>query len=218
MEQVFFAENAAIVRATFPISLDSINLEELTSRGAGYVERIFAVAVLALAAPVIFCLALLIKLTSKGPVFYKQVRVGKEGKDFTLYKLRSMIQNAEAATGPVLSWKGDSRVTKFGNFLRKTHLDELPQLFNMARGEMSLLGPRPERPEFVEKFRDAIPRYSLRLKTKPGITGLAQICCGYDASPEEKLEYDLVYIRNKHDVRMVGFILYRTFTKVLFQH
>ncbi len=216
MEEVFFSHNAAIVRASFPVSMDSgMTMEEFRDASAGYLERGFALVILALAGPAILLFALINRIASHGPAFYSQIRVGKGGSLFPVYKLRTMVLEAEKKTGAILSWEGDPRITPLGRFLRKTHLDELPQLLNILRGEMSFIGPRPERPEFVRKFEDEVNRYTLRHKTRPGITGLAQICCGYHATAEEKLEYDLVFIRNKHSLRMIGFILYRTALKVL---
>jgi exopolysaccharide biosynthesis polyprenyl glycosylphosphotransferase len=151
-----------------------------------------------LLAPVLALLALLVKITSKGPVIYSQVRVGENGKHFRMYKFRSMRQDAEKGTGAVWAAKDDSRLTPIGGFLRKSHLDELPQLFNVLRGEMSIIGPRPERPVFVDEFKATIPDYEKRLNVKPGITGLAQVWHSYDETIDDvkkKLKYDLLYIK-----------------------
>jgi len=140
-----------------------------------------------------------VKLTSRGPAFYTQVRVGKDGRLFNMIKLRTMYTNAERHTGPVWAQEKDPRVTPLGKFLRKTHLDETPQIFNILKGEMSLIGPRPERPYFVNQFRREIPGYEKRLAVRPGITGLAQVYHKYDESIEDvqkKLTYDLLYIRS----------------------
>jgi len=148
--------------------------------------------------PVMLFFAALTKLTSKGPAFFKQVRVGEAGKLFHIIKLRTMRIDAEKATGPVWARKRDSRITRLGSFLRKTHIDEFPQLINVLRGEMSLVGPRPERPFFVNRFRREIPNYEQRLAVKPGITGLAQVRYKYDESlvdVRNKLTYDLVYVK-----------------------
>src|SRR3954471_12705663 len=139
------------------------------------VEFTAALALLALTAPLLLLAALLIKLTSRGPAFYTQTRVGLGGRPFTIYKLRTMIHKAESLTGPRWSLPGDPRVTRFGQFLRLTHLDELPQLWNVLRGDMSLIGPRPERPEFVPELEQALPGYRKRLAVRPGVTGLAQV-------------------------------------------
>ncbi|MFO0881177.1 MAG: sugar transferase [Gemmataceae bacterium] len=142
--------------------------------------------------------AILVKLTSRGPAFYTQIRVGQGGKLFTIYKLRSMIHDCEALTGPRWSLPGDPRITPVGWFLRLSHLDELPQLLNVLRGEMSLIGPRPERPEFVPELEKALPAYRQRLNVRPGVTGLAQVLLPPDSDLESvrrKLAHDLYYIR-----------------------
>ena len=157
-----------------------------------------AAIALILLSPVMLVVAILVKLTSPGPVFFRQTRVGLGGKHFTLYKFRSMRQDAEAKTGAVWATKNDPRVTPLGKWLRKLRLDELPQLFNVVRGEMVVVGPRPERPEFVEKLQHQIPYYRQRLAVKPGITGWAQISHKYGDTIEDtviKLEYDLYYIK-----------------------
>jgi len=147
-----------------------------------------------LTAPIMAVCVILIKLTSRGPVFYKQKRVGKSGRIFTLYKFRTMVDNAEKDTGPVLAARDDGRVTSVGRVLRCSRLDELPQLFNVLQGDMSLVGPRPERPFFVSQHTAL---RGVRLAVKPGITGLAQIRAFYDLKPEHKLKYDNLYIQNR---------------------
>ena len=139
-------------------------------------------------------ISILVKLTSKGPAIYKQERVGKDGKPFTLYKFRTMVNDAEKMVGPVLAKQGDPRVTKIGRILRTARLDELPQLFNILRGQMSLVGPRPERAHFV-KLHKALQ--GLRLAIKPGLTGLAQIRSFYDLIPKHKIRYDFLYIQRR---------------------
>jgi lipopolysaccharide/colanic/teichoic acid biosynthesis glycosyltransferase len=149
--------------------------------------------------PIVLLSALLVKLTSRGPAFYTQTRVGKNGKLFTILKLRSMVHNCESLTGPRWSMPGDPRITPVGWFLRKSHLDELPQLLNVLRGEMSLVGPRPERPEFVPQLERALPAYRQRLNVRPGVTGLAQVQLPPDTDVESvrrKLAHDLYYIRH----------------------
>lgn len=162
-------------------------------------DLLFALVGLVLVTPLIPFIALAIKLDSEGPVFFQQVRVGKGEKDFTLYKFRTMHQNAEQTTGAVWARKDDPRITRVGAFLRQTRLDEVPQLFNVLKGDMSFVGPRPERPEFVARLKEEIPYYSNRHYVKPGATGWAQVKYPYGASVEdaiEKLRYDLYYIKN----------------------
>ncbi|MGB9802293.1 sugar transferase [Desulfofundulus sp.] len=151
---------------------------------------------LILAAPVMALCVLAIALTSPGPVFYTQERTGFRGKTFRVYKFRTMIRDAEKQTGPVLAGEKDPRITPVGRILRATRLDELPQLFNVLKGDMSLVGPRPERPFFVKQFASEIPDYHYRHLVKPGLTGLAQVHGKYTTSAADKLRYDLYYIRN----------------------
>jgi lipopolysaccharide/colanic/teichoic acid biosynthesis glycosyltransferase len=157
-----------------------------------------ALILLVITAPVIALSVLLAKLTSKGPAIYTQTRVGRTGRLFTIYKIRTMIDNCESLTGPRWAMPDDPRVTWLGHYLRKTHFDELPQLVNVLRGEMSLIGPRPERPEFVTKLERALPAYRERLGVRPGVTGLAQVHLPGDtnlSSVRLKLAYDLYYIQ-----------------------
>ncbi|HYA92895.1 MAG TPA: TIGR03013 family XrtA/PEP-CTERM system glycosyltransferase [Thermodesulfobacteriota bacterium] len=153
---------------------------------------------LILLSPLILIISILIKIDSPGPVFYRQERVGERGKTFKLLKFRSMVESAEA-NGPVWAGKNDGRITRIGGWIRKWRLDEIPQMFNVLKGDMSFVGPRPERAYFVEKLREEIPFYNQRFFVKPGITGLAQVRYQYGASKEdalEKLKYDLCYIKN----------------------
>ncbi len=162
------------------------------------VDRALGAMLLLPAIPMIAILAIAVRLSSRGPGVYSQVRVGKRGRIFTMYKLRSMRIDAEAKSGPTWSASGDDpRVTRLGYWLRRLHLDELPQLFNVVRGEMALIGPRPERPEFVKVLAEQIPGYEDRLAVLPGITGLAQINLPPDSdldSVRRKLIVDLDYI------------------------
>lgn len=158
-----------------------------------------AVALQIVLIPLELLIAIAVKLTSRGPVIYSHVRTGQDGQPFTLYKFRSMYQDAEKE-GPQWSGKRDPRVTPLGRFLRATHIDELPQLINILKGELSFVGPRPERPEFEEKLVAEIPHYRVRHLVRPGITGWAQVSYRYGSSVEdarEKLQYDLHYLRNR---------------------
>jgi putative colanic acid biosynthesis UDP-glucose lipid carrier transferase len=161
-------------------------------------EALLAVGILILLSPLLMVIALLIKATSKGPVFYSQVRVGYGGKVFVMLKFRTMRIDAEQRTGPVWATDGDSRCTWIGAYLRRWSLDELPQLVNVIRGEMSLVGPRPERPFFVSQFAQNMPHYHLRHAVVPGITGWAQVH-GWrgNTSVEARLEHDLYYVRHQ---------------------
>jgi sugar transferase (PEP-CTERM system associated) len=163
------------------------------------IEMVIALALLIVTSPLMLLIAVAIKLDSRGPVFYRQMRVGARGRVFTLLKFRSMKADAEA--DGVARWAGedDPRITRVGTYLRKWRLDELPQLINVLSGAMSLVGPRPERPQFVDQLRRRIPWYSQRLTVKPGVTGMAQVNYRYSASVEDtkkKLEYDLYYVKN----------------------
>lgn len=174
----------------------SLRSRKILKRSFDVVFSIFSLLILS---PVLFITAMLIKLESKGPAIFKQVRVGENGREFDIYKFRSMGQDAEAKTGPVWAGATDNRITKIGKFIRKTRIDELPQLINVIKGNMSFVGPRPERPFFVEQLKKQIPYYDTRLVVKPGITGWAQVSYPYGATTEdalEKLQYDLYYIKN----------------------
>lgn len=166
-------------------------------------KRLLDIAVagfgLLLAAPIMIGVAIAVRLDSAGPILYRQQRVGQQGRLFNLFKFRSMRQDAEAKTGAVWATEGDPRVTGVGRFLRKSRLDEIPQLWNVLRGDMSIVGPRPERPEFVQSLIKEIPFYGQRHTVKPGVTGWAQVSYSYAGSVDgtmEKLQYDLFYIKN----------------------
>ena len=164
------------------------------------IDFVLALLLLVILAPVIVVAAILVRLTSSGPAFYLQTRVGKDGRLFKIIKLRSMRQDAEAATGAIWSTgTDDDRITPVGRILRMTHIDEFPQLVNVILGDMSLVGPRPERPEFVGKFELQIDHYTSRLLVRPGITGVAQLRLPPDSDLESvrrKLEFDLYYVRH----------------------
>jgi len=151
-----------------------------------------------MASPAIFFTAIVIKIVSPGPVFFKQERMGWGGKPFYIYKLRTMRVDAEKSTGPVWAQEDDPRLIRFGKLIRKMHIDELPQLFNVLKGDMSIVGPRPERPVFVERLGKEIADYHKRMNVRPGITGLAQVWHKYDETimdVRKKVKYDLLYIK-----------------------
>lgn len=167
--------------------------------------------------PIVLIVALLIKLDSKGPIIFAQKRVGRSGKEFLMFKFRTMYQDAEKKTGPVWAQKNDPRITKTGYWLRRLRLDEVPQFVNVLRGNMSLVGPRPERKYFVDRFMQEIPLYARRLRVRPGITGWAQVKWKYDATLEdvkEKTKYDLFYVENR-SLRMDLKILINTLLVVI---
>ena len=182
------------------------------------VEVFSALILFVLLMPIMGIISLLIKVSSKGRVFYTQERVGKDGKKFMIVKFRTMRENAESDTGAVYTTDNDPRVTKIGKFLRKWRLDEIPQLSNVVKGDMSLIGPRPERDIFIKEFEEKIPFYSLRLAVRPGLTGWAQVKYPYASSVEqtkEKFEYDLYYIKNM-SLLLDFVILLKTIKVVLF--
>lgn len=181
------------------------------------VDLLAAAAGMIVAAPLMLAVAAAVKLSSRGPALYHQRRVGQHGRIFTVHKFRSMRTDAEAATGAVWATANDSRVTRIGRFLRRTRLDELPQLWNVLAGDMSLVGPRPERPEFVAKLTEEIPFYGLRHAVRPGLTGWAQVRYTYGASVEDalqKLQYDLFYIKHL-TITFDLFILFSTIKTVV---
>ena len=186
----------------------------LKRAGDFLVSLSFLIAIL----PTLLLVALLIKLESPGPIFYRQERVGLNGKVFKVWKLRSMRVDAERDGVPQWAKKVDDRVTRVGKFIRKTRLDEVPQILNVLSGDMSFIGPRPERPFFVDQLREQIPFYDLRHRVRPGITGWAQINYPYGASVEDsrmKFSYDLYYLK-KNDIFMDFAILMQTVRVILF--
>jgi Undecaprenyl-phosphate glucose phosphotransferase len=197
-----------------------ININDVPLQGFNSIVKrtidiiLSAVALLVLTIPLAI-VALLVRITSRGPVFYYQERMGLDGKSIIIVKFRSMFEGAEAGTGPVWARQNDPRVTPFGRFLRRSNLDEMPQLWNVLRGDMSIVGPRPERPHFVEQFKHKIPQYMLRHKVKAGLTGWAQVH-GWrgNTSIEKRIEYDLYYIENwsvSLDLKIMWLTLLRGF-------
>lgn len=193
------------------LDFDSVSFAAAeTSKAVEFLIRLLDVvgslAILSLTFPLMLLTALLIKLTSRGGVFYRQERVGKNGQIFELYKFRTMIDDAEKHVGPVWAARDDHRITPVGRILRRTRLDELPQLYNILCGHMSLVGPRPERPFFVERHKAL---QGARLIVKPGLTGLAQVRSFYDLKPAHKVKYDYLYIQNR-SLLLNLYILMRT--------
>ncbi|MCF8068049.1 MAG: TIGR03013 family PEP-CTERM/XrtA system glycosyltransferase [Desulfobacterales bacterium] len=193
-----------------------------TSASSSFTKRVvdifFSILLLAVTLPILILVAFLIKLDSKGPVFFGQERVGRNRKPYRIYKFRSMISDAESKSGPVWAKTEDDRITRVGHFIRKWRIDELPQLWNVLRGDMSFIGPRPEREHFVKQLEKVIPYYIERLSVKPGVTGWAQVSYGYGASVEdavEKLNYDMFYIKNI-SIFMDILIIFKTVKTVLF--
>jgi lipopolysaccharide/colanic/teichoic acid biosynthesis glycosyltransferase len=185
-------------------TLNYLNLSFVPPRRRWYdpvkrmIDLVFGVIGGLVLSPLFGIISLLIRIDSEGPAFYLQERVGRDGRRFKIYKFRTMVADAEKKTGPVWAKKDDPRLTRVGKVIRRLKLDELPQVINLIKGDMSLVGPRPERPPFVNLFAATIPGYTHRMSVKPGITGLAQIKNGYDKSAEDvirKLRFDLAYIR-----------------------
>lgn len=188
------------------------------SFGNRVIKRIFDIIIssvsILILSPIMIVLAIIIKLYDNGSVLYKQERITKDNRPFKLYKFRTMIVDAEKYTGPVLAEDEDPRITPVGRFLRATRLDEIPQLFNVLKGDMSIVGPRPERAYFIEKFTKEMPEFKYRTNIKAGITGLAQVLGKYTTTPEDKLRYDLLYIK-KYSLLLDFKILVQTI-KVIF--
>ncbi|MBR4768735.1 MAG: exopolysaccharide biosynthesis polyprenyl glycosylphosphotransferase [Lachnospiraceae bacterium] len=180
------------------IYIREVPLNDVTNAFIKRAEDIVgSILAIILFSPVMLVTAILIKLTSKGPVIYKQERVGLHNRTFRMFKFRSMVVQDENEEKKAWTTKSDPRITGVGRFIRKTSIDELPQLFNVLAGQMSLVGPRPERPQFVEKFREEIPRYMVKHQVRPGMTGWAQVHgLRGDTSIEERIRFDLYYIEN----------------------
>ena len=187
------------LRPSFFIFSDGFQLKRLTLVSKRLFDVAISLVLLVLASPLVLAAAVAVRLSSPGPILYRQARAGLHGKPFFLVKFRSMVVDSEASTGPVWAQKNDARVTSVGRVLRRFRVDELPQIYNILKGEMSFVGPRPERPFFVDQLAEIIPYYRQRLVIKPGLTGWAQIRLPYGNSVEdakEKLQYDLYYIKN----------------------
>ena len=198
------------------ININDVPLQGFNSIVKRAIDVAISGAALAVLAIPFAVIAALVRVTSRGPVLYQQERMGLDGKPFTIVKFRSMQNEAEAETGPVWTQPNDPRVTALGRFLRRSNLDELPQLWNVLRGDMSIVGPRPERPHFVEQFKHKIPQYMLRHKVKAGITGWAQVNGWRGNTPlEKRIEYDLYYIEN-WSVRLDLKIMWLTLVKGFF--
>jgi Undecaprenyl-phosphate glucose phosphotransferase len=198
------------------ININDVPLQGLNAAIKRAIDIAISSAALFVLAIPLAIVAALVKITSRGSVFYQQERMGLDGKSFTILKFRSMEENAERHTGPVWTVPDDPRVTPLGKFLRKSNLDELPQLWNVLRGDMSIVGPRPERPIFVEQFKHKIPQYMLRHKVKAGLTGWAQVHGWRGNTPlEKRIEYDLYYIEN-WSVRLDLKIMWLTLLKGFF--
>ncbi|HUL71532.1 MAG TPA: TIGR03013 family XrtA/PEP-CTERM system glycosyltransferase [Vicinamibacterales bacterium] len=205
------------LRPSWLIFSEGFHKSRAVEIGKRLLDVVFAILLIALTGPIMLLVALLVRLTSKGPALYHQKRVGLNGHVFEVHKFRSMRTDAEAGTGAVWARANDSRVTPIGRFLRRTRLDELPQLWNVLKGDMSLVGPRPERPEFVADLTEKIPFYGFRHVVRPGLTGWAQVRYTYGASVEdalEKLQYDLFYIKHL-SVSFDLFVLFSTVKTVI---
>jgi exopolysaccharide biosynthesis polyprenyl glycosylphosphotransferase len=197
------------------INVNDVPLQGVNSAVKRAIDIVISASALAVLAVPLGLVALAVRLTSRGSVFYRQERMGLDGKSFTIVKFRSMFNDAERETGPVWAREDDPRVTPFGRFLRRSNLDEMPQLWNVLRGDMSIVGPRPERPHFVQQFKHRIPQYMLRHKVKAGLTGWAQVNGWRGNTPlEKRIEYDLYYIENwsvRLDLKIMWLTLLRGF-------
>jgi exopolysaccharide biosynthesis polyprenyl glycosylphosphotransferase len=206
------------LRPSWLIFSSGFRKSRILAAGKRFIDLGVSVIGLIVTVPIMAAIAGATKLTSPGPVFYHQRRVGRLGRVFVVHKFRTMRLDAEAATGPVWASKdGDARVTPIGRWLRRTRLDELPQFWNVLKGEMSLVGPRPERPEFVDSLMRQIPYYGQRHVVRPGVTGWAQVRYTYGASTEDalqKLQYDLFYIKNA-SLALDFFIIFDTIKTVV---
>lgn len=205
-------KDASYVDEQIDIEYNAKEIEYVAEEGVIYnfIKRTMDVILCLIASvigiPIVLITCIAVVIESKGSPLYKQERLGKNGQSFTLYKIRSMRNDAEKYSGPKWADKNDTRVTKIGSFIRKTRIDEIPQLYNIIKGDMSIVGPRPERPIFTYQFNQEIPGFINRLAVKPGLTGLAQVNGGYENSPKEKLKWDLKYIEERNmwmDIKII---------------
>jgi sugar transferase (PEP-CTERM system associated) len=209
------------IEGMFPswlIFSDGFKTSPLRSIYKRVMDILLSVVLLAVASPLLLLIAIAVRLDSRGPVIYRQRRMGLNGHEFDILKFRSMADDAEKDSGPTWAGRNDARISRVGKLLRKLRLDELPQLINVLRGEMSFVGPRPERAHFVEQLEKQIPYYTLRMVVRPGVTGWAQVCYQYGATVEdaqEKLKYDLFYIKNS-SVLLDLWIVLKTVRVVIF--
>lgn len=180
-------------------------------------DIIISTVILIIVSPLMLIIAILIKITSKGEIIYKQKRITKNGKEFIMYKFRTMIKDAEKETGPILAKVNDSRITKIGKILRKTRMDELPQFLNVLKGDMSIVGPRPERKEILQKIEKELPEYKERQNVKAGITCIAHIKGDYYTKPKERLKYDKIYMED-WSLRKDVIIIVDTIKKIVRQN
>ncbi|MDD4564174.1 MAG: sugar transferase [Eubacteriales bacterium] len=197
-------------------AVTSFRLTEAQNIFKRLMDIILSVIGILLTLPIVLFAAIRIRLEDGGPIFYRQIRSGLNGKEFKVIKFRSMVVDAEKSTGAVFAAENDPRITKFGHLMRASRIDEIPQFFNVLMGNMSIVGPRPERPQFVEEFSSKLPEYSGRLAVKPGITGLAQVMGNYTTSAENKAKFDLVYIRDYSlllDLKILAMTVKVVFTK-----
>ncbi|WP_432662614.1 sugar transferase [Wukongibacter baidiensis] len=206
----YFYEMAVSLDENLRDKYQKQNIHEMLKR---ILDILLSIIGLVIGIPIIIVFGLAIKLETPGPTIYAQERVGKNGKHFTIYKLRSMYSDAEKK-GAKWAAKNDPRITRIGSFIRKTRIDEIPQLINILKGDMSIVGPRPERPHFTIKFNEENPQFINRLVVKPGLTGWAQINGGYEMSPKEKWEADMYYIKNKN-ILLDILIIFKTIRVVL---
>ncbi|OCS88264.1 sugar transferase [Caryophanon latum] len=201
-------------KKTFNVSSVKMNNSKLYKAFKRVTDISCSLIGLILSIPILLTFSILVKAESTGPAFFIQERVGLNGKKFNIYKLRSMVNDAEK-NGAQWATKNDARVTRVGKFIRKTRIDEIPQLINVLKGDMSLIGPRPERDVFTEQFEQEIPGFKQRLYIKPGVTGWAQVNGGYDITPKEKYELDMEYIEKqsiKLDIKIIFYTIKIVFT------